>query len=149
MGGALKLEIENWDGFAPRMAEIVPLFKKTGVFRRHHVLNDPINFVDSDGTSRSAITSIITGAAAIAGLLYKAGKIAVDLWEIHNLNQISNATPPPPSSQDLQGILERNQLQAQISCKQADYLSDIGLNFPGTTANPNFPTPVPKGPYLK
>src|SRR6185437_1858091 len=56
MGGALKLEIENWDGFAPRMAEIVPLFKKTGVFRRHHVLNDPINFLDPEGLTAHPVS---------------------------------------------------------------------------------------------
>ena len=49
MGAALRLEIEPWASFVPISAEIVPLFQKTGVFRRHHVYNNPLLWVDSDG----------------------------------------------------------------------------------------------------
>ncbi len=43
MGAALRLETENWANFSQKSADIVPLFQKTEVFRRHHERNNMVH----------------------------------------------------------------------------------------------------------
>lgn len=49
MGTALKIENEIWDEFAPKVSAELIICEKSGVFRRHHVGNNPLIYIDPNG----------------------------------------------------------------------------------------------------